>query len=130
MIATGTGGITKTGTGYKLVLSGLNTYTGPTNISGGFISVSTLLDGGAASGIGQSSSAASNLVFGGSDAKLEYTGGTISTDRLFTLNNNAHIANEGSGTLTFSNTGSIVNTTSTAGTYTFKLSGNTQNGVS
>ena len=60
VIATGSGGLTKT-SALDLKLSGLNTYTGPTTISGGSLSVSVLADGGVASGIGQSSNAASNL---------------------------------------------------------------------
>ena len=68
-VISGTGSLTKT-SGGTLTLGGTNTYTGATTISGGTLSVSTLANGGAASNIGASSSAASNLVIDGGDAPL------------------------------------------------------------
>ncbi|MBO9697028.1 MAG: autotransporter-associated beta strand repeat-containing protein [Sphingopyxis sp.] len=76
--------LNKTGTGTLTLANAANTYTGTTTISGGTLSVGTLANGGMASGIGASSSDAANLVIqtGGT---LQYTGGTVSTDRGFTL---------------------------------------------
>jgi autotransporter-associated beta strand protein len=102
---------------------GNSTYTGVTTIgSSGIVTVDTLANGGVASGIGASSSAASNLVFNTSTGGLLYAGNvrngelilgnrSATTDRLFTLsgtgltlqsnatNNNA---------IVWSNTGAIV----------------------
>lgn len=95
-------------------LSGINTYTGSTSILGdtnnlgGVLRVSTLADGGVASNIGASTSAASNLVI--NRGTLMYTGGAVSTDRLFTIgsqNTGSAIDASGSGALNFTNTGSI-----------------------
>jgi autotransporter-associated beta strand protein len=114
--------VTKSGTGAQSWL-GSSDYTGVTTIGGtGLVTVDTLADGGAASGIGASTSAASNLVFNGSTGGLQYQGNIVigilnlgsrsaTTNRLFTLagtgatisssvsNNNAII---------WSNTGAIV----------------------
>ena len=66
-----------------LNLTGTNTYSGPTVIEGGTLSVSSIENGGVASGIGQASNAAGNLVLNG--GALEYVGTGQNTDRLFTL---------------------------------------------
>jgi fibronectin-binding autotransporter adhesin len=65
-------------------LTGANTYHGTTTLTAGTLAVSTLAAGGTASGIGESTNAATNLVFGG--GTLQYLGGTASTDRNFTIN--------------------------------------------
>jgi autotransporter-associated beta strand protein len=67
----------------KWFLSGANTYTGITTISGGTLSVATIGNGGVAGNLGQASSAAANLVL--NNGTLQYTGATASTDRNFTL---------------------------------------------
>ncbi|HEY1377957.1 MAG TPA: autotransporter-associated beta strand repeat-containing protein, partial [Gemmataceae bacterium] len=82
-VISGGNSLTKTGNG-RLVLSAANTYTGPTNVAGGVLSVNALANGGAVSGIGQSTNAAANLVFSNGGV-LQYTGGSVSTDRSFTL---------------------------------------------
>ena len=76
-------GIAKTNTG-TLILSAVNSYTGPTAVRGGVLSVSSLANGGTPSGIGQSSNAASNLTFSGGST-LQYTGGTTSTDHSYSF---------------------------------------------
>ncbi|MEY2878295.1 MAG: hypothetical protein RLZZ15_675, partial [Verrucomicrobiota bacterium] len=84
-------------------------------INAGTLSVSTLANGSANSGIGASNSNASNLVFNG--GTLQYTGATVSTDRKFKIDTNgATIDASGSGALTFTATGSSAFTYGTAGT--------------
>lgn len=78
----GVGAIAKTGN-TTVTLSGSNTFTGATTLSGGVLSVATIGNGGIAGNLGQASNAASNLVFSG--GTLQYTGSSASTDRNFTL---------------------------------------------
>ncbi len=61
-----------------------NSYRGSTTITSGTLTAASLAAGGSNSSIGASTNAASNLVFGG--GTLQYTGGTTSTDRGFTIN--------------------------------------------
>jgi fibronectin-binding autotransporter adhesin len=82
-VSGGTKTVTKTGVG-TVTLSGVNTYTGPTTISGGTLSVGTIGNGGVAGNLGQATNAAANLVFNG--GTLRYTGATASTNRNFTIN--------------------------------------------
>jgi fibronectin-binding autotransporter adhesin len=99
------GRVVKTGTG-TWTLSGANGYTGTTTLSGGTLAVAILADGGAASGLGISSSAATNLVFDG--GTLQYTNAAASTDRQFTLTaNGGTIDASGTGALTLAATGAV-----------------------
>ena len=76
-------GITKTGVG-TMLMGTANTYSGINTINAGIVRISTISNGGQASAsLGTSSSAAANLVLGG--GTLQYTGGTASTDRNYTL---------------------------------------------
>jgi fibronectin-binding autotransporter adhesin len=79
---TGVVGFTKAGAG-RVVLSGANTYSGATIVAQGTLSIGTVADAGMASAIGMASADSANLVIEG--ATLEYTGGTSSTDRGFTI---------------------------------------------
>ena len=102
------------------VLNGANTYTGTTTI-GGITTVSTLANGGSASSVGASGTAAANLVIT-NNATLKYTGGTVSIDRGFTAGGTGstiEVTNSGT-TLTF--TGSAAGVTKT-GAGTLVLSG-------
>jgi autotransporter-associated beta strand protein len=118
-VLAGNSGIRKYGDGY-LTFSGANTYSGPTEIYLGTLQASSLANGSSNSSIGASSNSAGNLVLNG--GTLRYIGGTVSCDRLFTLGTTAsYIFSSGSGTLTFSNTGSVVFTGS--GTRSLGLGG-------
>ncbi|MBZ9850374.1 autotransporter-associated beta strand repeat-containing protein [Mesorhizobium sp. CA14] len=101
---TGTVGFSKAGTG-KVVLSGSNTYTGATTVSQGTLSINSVANGGTASAIGAASTDPSNLVIQG--ATLEYSGGTSSTDRGFTVGRAGAI------------TSSTINVTNAAANLTF-----------
>ncbi len=78
----GSGAFIHAGSGVT-TFSAANSYTGATTINGGVLSVATLANGGANSGIGASSSVAGNLVLGG--GTLRYTGATVAINRAFTL---------------------------------------------
>lgn len=78
-------GFTKTGTGVLTLANGGNDYIGATAITGGVLSIDTIADGGSVSGIGASANDSANLVMSGG-GRLQYTGGSASSDRGFTLN--------------------------------------------
>ena len=84
-VISGTASLTKSGAGTS-VLSGANTYSGGTTLDGGVLSVSTLANGGQASGIGNSGSAAANLTVN-SGSTLRYTGSSVTINRNFDLSN-------------------------------------------
>ena len=91
--------LTKTGVG-TAVLAGTNSFTGPLVVAGGNLSVSTIGNGGVASGVGQSPKAGANLLLNG--GTLAYTGITATTDRGFsTGTSGGTIEVPASTTLTF-----------------------------
>ncbi len=121
-VISGTGAVTKTGTNTWTV-SGLNTYTGITTVSAGVFSVTTLADGGSASGIGASDNSAANLVLDG--GTLRFAGTTAQTsNRLFTLGlggGTLDSSGSGSNTLGLTATGSLA--FSGSGSRTLTLTG-------
>jgi fibronectin-binding autotransporter adhesin len=99
--------LTKAGTGTWRLTNANSTYTGITRINGGVLSVDQMANGGQASSIGASSSAATNLVIG-NGSTLRYTGDGDSTDRQFTLDTGVtYIESSGTGALKFTNTGAV-----------------------
>lgn len=115
----GAGGLTIGGSAV-VTLGTANTYTGPTTVNSGVLSISSLTDEGSGStgsnpsGIGQSNNAAANLVLNG--GTLQYTGPATSTDRLFTLGGNGGTLDaSGSGALTITNPGAILLASSSLG---------------
>ncbi|WP_265518687.1 autotransporter-associated beta strand repeat-containing protein [Nitratireductor luteus] len=92
---------TKSGPGTLTLTNGTNDYIGITTVTGGMLGVTTLANGGEVSSIGQSGSDSANLVLDGGG--LQYTGGTVTTDRGFTLgtNNGTVDVTDAGATLTF-----------------------------
>ncbi|WP_052071784.1 autotransporter-associated beta strand repeat-containing protein [Sphingopyxis sp. MWB1] len=80
----GTTAFVKGGAG-RLHLGNANSYTGSTTLSGGTLRIGRVENGGVASSLGASSAASDNLVL--ESGILEYTGGSVSSDRGFTLVN-------------------------------------------
>ena len=80
---TGALSLNKSGTG-RLLLSGMNSYSGTTNVLGGTLAVTSLPNGGVNSPLGKSSSAAANVFLNG--GALQYAGAApASTDRAVTV---------------------------------------------
>ena len=103
------GNIVKSGSGTLTLSNTASTYTGVTTINAGVMAAAALANGGTASSIGQSTNAASNLVFAAPTATLRYNGSSnATTNRGFTLSSGvgggATIESSGSGTLTIDNT--------------------------
>lgn len=104
---TGTGGFTRTGNWTQTLSGCANDYTGKTTIGGGgSLAVDCLANGGVASGIGASSAASANLVF--ADGVLAYSGGSVTTDRGFTLQSGVGTLNVSNAATTLDFTGQVV----------------------
>jgi fibronectin-binding autotransporter adhesin len=132
-LVTGTGGVTKAGSGTLNLAHVANTYTGVTSFSGGILNAATIADYGVNSSLGNRAFAAETaagdgigLVFRG--GTLQYTGATAqSTNRQIRIST-AGGAIDASGsnpaaTLTFAYGGANINLFDTAGLRTFTLTG-------
>ncbi len=106
--------LTKVGTGTQILrgtsyyaFGGTGTTYKTTAINGGTLDVYVLVNGTLGSSIGASGPAAQNLTFSG--GTLKYSGGTSSTDRLFTVYSaGATLDASGTGAITWSNGGSLI----------------------
>ena len=110
-VVAGTAGLAKTGAG-TLFLNGTNTYTGVTRISAGTLQATTIVNGGSNCSIGAATNVATNLILNG--GTLQYTGATVSTNRLFSLQASSTLDASGTGAVNFNNTGTMGFSSSTA----------------
>lgn len=98
----GSGSMNKTGKG-TLTLGANNTFTGATVIWEGILEASKLANGGFPSSLGSASKYAFNLVMKG--GKLDYTGGSVATDREMTLDETGEFSvSSSSATVTMNGT--------------------------
>ena len=131
-VISGLGGLTVNGAsaGVVTLSNAANTFSGPVTLTSGVLSIATLANIGSNSGIGtgdatSSATNAASLVLDG--GTLRYTGGTVSTTRLFTLTQNGGTIDQSpataANTLTFGNTGNIAFSGTGARTLTLTGSG-------
>jgi autotransporter-associated beta strand protein len=103
---TGSGTVTLIGGGVLNISGTTNNYTGNTVISNGTIRISTLANSNTVSSIGVSN----NVTLAGADATnavLDYTGGNVTTDRAF-------VVNEGGGTINMASSSTAMTLTGSA----------------
>jgi len=117
---------TATGIGSgSITLGGANTFTGSPTIAQATVNFNSLANGGSASSFGAGANTVPVIVGNsGSAAAATYTGPAASTDRPWTVNGAATgntINNNGSGAVSFNNTGSALG--GTAGNRTLTLQG-------
>ena len=99
--------LTKSGSGMTTLAGGVNTFTGPTTVSAGTLSVGVLANGGVASDLGKAANTAASVVLNG--GTLQYTGSAQNSDHLFTVGAaGGAIDASGSGALNLNNTGTAV----------------------
>lgn len=102
---TGLTTVNKTGAG-TWALTSNNSFTGPLNINGGRLNLSFIGNGAAASQVGQSTKAGTNLALNG--GTLAYTGITATTDRAFSTGASGGAIEVPTGiTLTFGSASSV-----------------------
>jgi autotransporter-associated beta strand protein len=94
------GTLTKLGNG-TLTLTGSNAYSGSTTVSGGTLSGATIADSGTNSVFGQGNFSIANT------ATLQYTGGTVSTNRTVSLGTGGGAIDVPTGTATLTVSGVI-----------------------
>jgi fibronectin-binding autotransporter adhesin len=115
LIANGTAAsvsITKRESGTWVLGNSASSYTGPTSIQGGTLSIGKLADFGANSSIGAASSGAIVLGNGNNTGTLLYTGGAQETNRTIQINTSAN-TNTGGGAIINNGTGAITFTAAT-----------------
>jgi len=102
-------GFNKTGTGTLTLSNAANDFVGIVTVGNGTLSVGTLADGGTASGIGAGTSDSANLVLQNGGG-LQYTGGSVSTDRGFTLAGGAGRIDVAQAATTLTDSGTAIGT--------------------
>ncbi|MDP2325566.1 MAG: autotransporter-associated beta strand repeat-containing protein, partial [Gammaproteobacteria bacterium] len=106
-VLSGASSLIKSGSNTWVIGAANHSYSGSTTINGGVLQIGTLANGGVISSIGVSASDAANLVL--DNGTLRYTGGAVSTDRLFSVGTGGGtIESAGTGPINFTNdTGSM-----------------------